>query len=136
FDALPQGAAECLTGGSVGLTGEQVYAVQWDGLAWNYLGSDATAPGATNALSFAIPGAGQSVCHAAIMPDVAVDSNGLPVVVFVYTTGSNDETGTFFVGTNTDIYSVRWNGGDWVALGPTVPDQPAGPGLGEAGGLS
>jgi hypothetical protein len=136
FDALPQGAAECLTDGSVGLAGEQVYAVQWTGSAWSYLGSDTTGPGATNALSFAIPGAGQSVCHSAIMPDVAVDSSGLPVVVFVYTTGSNDETGTFFVGTNTDIYSVRWDGGDWIALGPTVPDLPLGPGLGQAGGLS
>ena len=136
FDALPLGASDCVLDGSVGLTGEQVYAVQWDGVAWTYLGSDASGPGASNALSFAIPGAGQSVCHSAIMPTVAVDGSGLPVVVFVYTTASNDDDGMFFVGTNTDLYAVRWDGGDWVALGPTVPTQPIGPGLGEAGGLS
>src|SRR5258705_8224578 len=95
FDALPLGAPECLVDGSVGLTGEQVYAVQWDGVAWNYLGTDASGAGASNALSFAIPGAGQSVCHSALMPTVAVDGSGLPVVAFVYTTGSNDEDGTF-----------------------------------------
>ena len=136
FDALPLGASDCVLDGGVGLTGEQVYAVQWDGVAWTYLGSDASGPGASNALSFAIPGAGQSVCHSAIMPTVAVDGSGLPVVIFVYTTSSNDAEGTFFIGTNTDLYAVRWDGGDWVALGPTVPTQPVGPGLGEAGGLS
>ena len=138
FDALPLGAPECLVDGSVGLTGEQVYAVQWDGVAWNYLGSDASGGGASNALSFAIPGAGQSVCHAALTPAVAVDSSGMPVVAFVYTTGSNQMTppASFYVSTNTDIYAVRWDGGAWIALGPNVPLEPVGPGLGQAGGLS
>jgi hypothetical protein len=138
FDALPLGATECLTDGSVGLTGEQVYGVQWDGTAWSYLGSDASGAGASNAQSFAIPSAGQSVCHAALTPAVAVDSSGLPVVAFVYMTGSNQAAppASFFVGTNTDIYAVRWDGAAWVAVGPAVPTQPVGPGLGQAGGLS
>jgi hypothetical protein len=138
LDAPPASGDDCLATGTVGLAGEQIYVVQWDGVAWNYLGSDPTGGGASNALSFEIPGSTQAVCHSAIMPSVAVDSSGAPVVAFVYTTGSNEPSppATFYVGTNTDVYAARWDGAGWLGLGPEVPTQPVGPGLGEAGGIS
>ena len=138
LDAPPASGDDCLTDGTVGLAGEQIYVVQWDGVAWNYLGSNPTGGGASNALSFEIPGTSQAVCHSALMPSVAVDESGAPVVVFVYTTGSNDPSppATFYIGTNTDVYAARWDGAGWLGVGPEIPTQPIGPGLGQAGGIS
>ncbi len=138
LDAPPASGNDCLATGTVGLAGEQIYVVQWDGVAWNYLGSDPTGSGASNALSFQIPGTSQAVCHSAVMPSVVVDSSGAPVVAFVYTTGSNAPSppATFYIGTNSDVYAARWDGAGWLGVGPAVPTQPVGAGLGQAGGIS
>ena len=136
--APPSGGASCLNNGTVGLAGDQVFVVQWNGAAWISLGSNTTGGGASNAVSFEIPGSSQAVCHSAIMPSITVDSDGFPIVAFVYTTGSNQPSppATFYIGTNTDIYATRWNGAGWLALGPEIPTQPVGPGLVQAGGIS
>ena len=72
------------------------------------------------------------------MPSVVVDSSGAPVVAFVYTTGSNAPSppATFYIGTNSDVYAARWDGAGWLGVGPAVPTQPVGAGLGQAGGIS
>src|SRR5262249_22022217 len=129
---------DCLSDGTAGLAGPQIYVVQWSGSAWNFLGSDPTGGGASNALSFDIPGTSQGGCPSAVMPSIAADSNGAPVVAFVYTTGSNQPSppATFYVGTNTDVYAARWDGAGWLGVGPEIPTQAVGPGLGQAGGIS
>jgi hypothetical protein len=138
LDAPPSGGADCLSTGAIGLAGDQIFVVQWNGAAWSYLGSNTTGGGASNAVSFDIPNSSQAVCHSAIMPSITVDSDGFPIVAFVYTTGSDQPSppATFYIGTNTDIYATRWNGAGWLALGPEIPTQPIGPGLGQAGGIS
>src|SRR5262245_38884608 len=138
LDAPPASGADCRSNGTEGLAGPQIYVVQWSGSAWSYLGSDPTGSGASNALSFDIPGTTQVVCHSAVMPSIAVDSSGAPVVAFVYTTGSNQPSppATFYVGTNTDVYAGRWDGTGWLGVGPEIPTQPVGAGLGQAGGIS
>ena len=101
----------------------QVYVKQWTGSAWDFVGSDLTGGGASNAVSFAVDPT--SFVHYADTPSIVVDSTGAPVVAFTYTTLIDDEPFG-----NADVYAVRWNGAAWVALGPAVPagDSPAGQG--------
>ena len=107
----------------------QVYVKQWTGSAWDFVGSDLTGGGASNALSFAVDPT--SYGHYADTPSLAVDGTGAPVVAFVYNTLIDDAPAS-----NTDVYAVRWTAGAWVALGPAVPtgDSPAG--RGGPGGIS
>jgi hypothetical protein len=107
----------------------QVYVKQWTGSVWDFVGTDLTTGGASNAVSFAVDPT--SFVHYADTPSIVVDSTGAPVVAFTYTTLIDDEPFG-----NADVYAVRWNGTAWVALGPAVPagDSPAG--QGGAGGIS
>ena len=107
----------------------QVYVKQWTGSVWDFVGSDLTGGGASNAVSFAVDPT--SFVHYVDTPSIVVDSTGAPVVAFTYTTLIDDEPFG-----NADVYAVRWNGTAWVALGPAVPagDSPAG--QGGAGGIS
>jgi hypothetical protein len=108
---------------------QQVYVRRWTGSAWEFVGSDFSGGGASNAVSF-VSGLG-TVLHDADSPSLTVDSTGAPVVAFTYLTTIDDEA----AGT-TDIYVTRWNGSAWVAVGPAVPSGPGGPGDGGAGGVS
>ena len=107
----------------------QVYVKQWTGSAWDFVGSDLTGGGASNAVSFAVDPT--SFVHYADTPSLAVDSTGVPVVAFIYNTLIDDSPAS-----NSDVYAVRWTGAAWVALGAAVPagDSPAG--RGGPGGIS
>ena len=107
----------------------QVYVKQWTGSVWDFVGSDLTGGGASNAVSFAV--GPTSFVHYADTPSIVADSTGALVVAFTYTTLIDDESFG-----NADVYAVRWNDPAWVALGPAVPpgDSPAG--QGGAGGIS
>jgi hypothetical protein len=107
----------------------QVYVKQWTGSAWDFVGSDLTGGGASNAVSFA--GDPTSFVHYADTPSLVVDSDGRPVVAFTYVTLFDDEPFG-----NSDIYAVRWNGAAWVALGPAVPAGDSSAGQGGPGGIS
>lgn len=92
---------------------------------WQYLGSDPFAGGgASNATSF--PAGTGYVSHAAGSPSLTVDTQGAPVVAFVYEIGPG----------SSDIFVTIWDAGAWVALGPPVPqagDGAAGSGVGPGG---
>ena len=66
----------------------QVYVKQWTGSAWDFVGSDLTGGGASNAVSFAVDPT--SFVHYADTPSLAVDSTGAPVVAFIYNTLIDD----------------------------------------------
>ena len=108
---------------------QQVYVRRWTGSAWEFVGSDFSGGGASNAVSF-VSGLG-TVLHDADSPSLTVDSTGALVVAFTYLTTIDDEA----AGT-TDIYVTRWNDSAWVAVGPAVPSGPGSAGNGGAGGVS
>src|SRR5262249_4964019 len=60
----------------------QVYVKQWTGTSWDFVGSDLTGGGASNAVSFAVDPI--NFGHYADSPVLVVDSTGKPVVAFVY----------------------------------------------------
>jgi hypothetical protein len=104
----------------------QVYVRRWTGSAWQFVGSDFTGGGASNAPSFESDG-GDAIFHGAESPALAVDDAGDPVVAFTYLTAVNVDPAA-----NTDIYVTRWNGTTWEPVGPAVPAA----GTGGAGGVS
>jgi hypothetical protein len=107
----------------------QVYVRRWTGSAWEFVGSDFTGGGASNAVSF-VTAAGDTILHDADSPSLTVDDAGAPVVAFTYfTTIDGVPTG------NTDIYVTRWNA-TWTAVGPPVPSGESPAGVGGAGGVS
>jgi hypothetical protein len=109
----------------------QVYVRRWTGSAWEFVGSDFTGGGASNAVSFETA-AGVTILHDADSPSLADDA-GSPVVAFTYfTTIDGVPSG------NTDVYVTRWNDvtGTWTAVGPAVPSGESPAGVGGAGGVS
>ena len=108
----------------------QVYVRRWNGTAWEFLGSDFTGAGASNAVSFDSATDG-TVLHSAETPTLTIDSTGAPVVAFAYVTEAGGE-----LVDNTDIYVTRWNGTAWVNVGPAVPAADSVVGRGGAGGVS
>ena len=108
----------------------QVYVRRWTGSAWEFVGSDFTGPGASNAVSFDSAVVG-SVLHSAETPALTIDTTGAPVVAFAYVTQVGDT-----LAANTDIYVTRWNGTSWDAVGPAVPAGDGPIGRGGAGGVS
>lgn len=108
----------------------QVYVRRWSGTAWEFVGSDFTGGGASQAVSF-VNGRGQAVLHIADTPSVAIGSDGDPAVAFTYFTAVDGVPAA-----NTDVYVVRWDGGDWRPVGPAVPSGDTPAGNGQAGGVS
>ena len=106
----------------------QVYVRRWNGSTWEFLGTDFTGGGASNAVSFdsAIGG----VLHSVDTPALALDGT-VPVVAFAYVTQVGDA-----IVPNTDVYVTRWNGTAWEAVGPAVPSSDGATGRGGAGGVS
>jgi Divergent InlB B-repeat domain/Bacterial Ig-like domain (group 2) len=110
----------------------QVYVRRWTGSAWEFVGSDFTGGGASNAVSFVTAG-GATILHDADSPSLAVDDADRPVVAFTYfTTIDGAPSG------NTDIYVTRWSNATttWTAVGPAVPSGESSAGVGGAGGVS
>jgi hypothetical protein len=107
----------------------QIYVRRWTGSAWEFVGSDFTGGGASNAVSFL--SGGDTIVHIADTPSLAVDSNGDPVVAFTYFTAVNNDPGA-----NTDVYVTRWDGVAWTAVGPPVPPGDTPTGNGAPGGVS
>jgi hypothetical protein len=108
----------------------QVYVRRWTGSAWEFMGSDFTGGGASNAVSF-VTGGGATILHDVDSPSLTVDDSGAPVVAFTYFTTVDGVTSA-----NTDIYVTRWNGSTWTAVGPAVPAGESPAGVGGAGGVS
>ena len=111
----------------------QVYVRRWDGSAWQFVGSNFTGGGASNALSFKGTFGSDTVdlTHSVDMPTLTLDSSGAPVVAFEYVTQFAD-----LHVDNRDIYVTRWNGSAWVAVGPAVPTSDGPAAQGGAGGVS
>ena len=108
----------------------QIYVRRWTGTAWEFVGSDATGGGASNAVSFDTPIG--SILHSAEAPALTIDAvSGQPVVAFAYVTAINGERQS-----NADIYVTRWSGTSWDAVGPAVPAADSAAGRGGAGGVS
>jgi uncharacterized repeat protein (TIGR02543 family) len=107
----------------------QVYVRRWNGAAWEFVGSDFSGGGASNAVSFDSPLG--SILHSAETPALTLDSTGAPVVAFAYVTDINGGPAP-----NTDIYVTRWSGTSWDAVGPAVPAADGAIGEGGAGGVS
>ena len=108
----------------------QVYVRRWNGTVWEFVGSDFSGGGASNAVSFR---AGASdILHSAATPGLTIDSTGAPVVAFAYVT--DNDAGV----SPSDIYVTRWNGSAWKAVGPAVPtvSSLSGPIRGGPGGVS
>ncbi|MGH3368838.1 MAG: IPT/TIG domain-containing protein, partial [Nocardioidaceae bacterium] len=123
---------------------EQVYVRRWTGSAWQYLGSDLSGGGASNAPTFAflVDRGGVLVTehafHNAVHPSVAVGPDNLPVVAFIYGSAfpTSDTPPAEYVNQNNDVYVVKWDGAAWTPMGPAVPTGDTAAGLGGAGGVS
>jgi len=100
----------------------QVYVRRWTGSAWEFVGSDFTGGGASNALSFESD-SGEATVHGADSPALAVDGAGNPVVAFTYLTAVDGDPVT-----GADVHVTRWNGTSWEAVGPAggVSNSPTG----------
>ena len=130
FPGLAQSGVVDVTGTPALIDGTaQVYVRRWMGSAWEFVGSDFTGGGASNAVSF-VTAAGITI-HDADSPSLTVDDAGLPVVAFTYSTTIDGVPSG-----NTDIYVTRWNGAAWTAVGPAVPSGESPAGVGGAGGVS
>ncbi len=108
----------------------QVYVRRWTGSAWEFVGSDFTGGGASNAVSF-VTAAGSTILHDADSPSLTVDDTGAPIVAFTYFTTIDGGTSG-----NTDVYVTRWNGSTWTPVGRAVPSGESAAGVGGAGGVS